>query len=348
MTFFPALYFPDTLPPSAAVAPLAGLLGSLTALRPLGGESLPAPWSQLAAEGALQLTSPALPDPTMTEQLRALLKELDDSRGDAALLFARNLAAGLSANREEQATELVAPLLGQAPEPTAVQAREELWQALLLLQLHETLECRELELEEELQKIDSARGTLFNQLRGEEMVESEAERASPDRPGPKRPLAPPRPWRNVPRLLRAWGRLFALDSNGAKLLLTADREVWGQLLDYGTAGDQDVISLGKLILPTDAPQLSGQAEGASERLYSALLKAAADGESEGARAAVTDWNRQIPESDQDANYLLELVLCPGLSPQKLISRAADLPEAADAPTGSRPNSHALLGLCTTV
>lgn len=341
MTGFSALYFPDTLPPAPLVAGLTALLGPLACYQPLADAPLPPPWSELAAAGYLQLRRPQLPEPQMAQRLQALLKELDDQRGEAAGLFARNLAAAFSADRAETSPEVAGALRGQNPAPASLRAQQDTWQALLLLKLNENLEGRELELESALREIEQGRSRLLHQLRGEE---KESPPNPPPGNHPSRPLVPQRPWRHPDRLLRAWSRLFLADPQGADLLVTADRESWNLLLEPANSGGNRPVPLARLLLPTsESPPEQNRQEIAAE-LRAALQKAAATGNPEEVAATTSTWNQAQTATGADCAGSLEIMLVPR-SPADL--PAAINPAADPAATGNQARpQHRLLGLVT--
>ena len=343
-----ALYFPDTLPPTATVNGLAALPFSIHCLRCWPGDQPPAPWSELVAAGRLAMVTSFDPGED-GRRLQNLLRELEGRRGEDALLFAQGLAAEFSARREETAPELIGPLLGQTRDHHADRQREELWQALLLLKLAENLERGELEIETELQAFEARRAALFRRLNG-----NEEEAAASQSPAQiEEPSGPVRPWRQARRLLRAWSRLFLRSGVYPELLLSADADAWSLLTEHAEKMGCPPQPLATLQLPrlTTGPEAATatakQWPGleAGQGLISALQQAANEGGGEQAAAAAAEWNRQVAEHEQNhppGSQALELQLLPGVPLPRLISdfsREAEAPEAKT--TGP---AHGLLAL----
>ena len=323
MTSFSALYFPDTLPPPAAVAGLAPLLAPLRSHRCWPDDRPPSPWSELAAAGQLEFLASFDPGPD-SRRLQALLRELAGRKGEDALLFAQSLAAEFSAQREETTPELKGPLLGLAEDASAARERENIWQALLLLKLAENLERDEQEAEEKLQAIETRRAAMFRQLNGDETA-AEAGHQNGE------PSVPPRSWRNPGRQLRAWSRLFLRTPERPQMLVSADAEAWSLLLDRAENRDPSPKPLATLQLPR-TPELTAKPEDdtpstgkpwreARQTLLAALEQAAADGNGAAATTAADTWNRQVAGHEANhppGRHTLEIVLLPQTPLSRLI------------------------------
>lgn len=246
MTAFFALYFPDLLPPAPAAATFGTLLTPLhcykleaKAINAQRPDDAADPWQRLAAAGRLVWRRPTAAEGVAEAEdlaaaesdlvrLQALLGELEAQNGRDAALFLQGIRGQLAGRGPEQASELVAPLLGQGEDPRRQEAREQRWQAWLLLKLAELQQRREWELEKELLGFATKRAALFRQLRGED--EGEESAAPPPVAAIDGHLEPPRTGRNSKALLRAWSRLFLPDQQAAPLLVTADPDAAELLL----------------------------------------------------------------------------------------------------------------------
>ncbi|ADH86907.1 hypothetical protein [Desulfurivibrio alkaliphilus] len=344
-----ALYFPDILPPLAAVAGLAPLPFPLHSLRCWPDDQPPAPWSSLVAGGRLQPVTSFDPGPD-SRRLQNLLRELEGRRGEDALLFARGLAAEFSARREETAPELIGPLLGQSRDRASDRQREELWQALLLLKLAENLERGEMEIEAELQAFETRRAALFRKLNGKDQEEAKGD--APAEPPPKTAdsLAPPRPWRHAGRLLRAWHRLLQHSAVCPEMLLSADAEAWSLMQEFAENHHYSYQPLPTLLLPTPATDPAapndpiaptGQGQEVGRQLLTALQQAAKEGNSGSAVAAVEEWNRQIAAEEQNhpadhppARHAVELLFFPATPLTRLLADYHRSTPAAPAEPGT--------------
>lgn len=355
MTRFSALYFPDTLPPPTVVAELAPLLGPIRSHRCWPDDQPPSPWAELATAGQLEFLTSFDPGPD-SQRLQALLRELADRRGEDALLFAQGLAAEFSAQRQETAPELVAPLLGLTEDAAAGREREALWQALLLLKLAENLERGELEVEEGLRRIEAGRQALLHRLNGPDDDDNEDDGAKADSRAAEQPSSRPRPWRNSARLLRAWSRLFLLAPERPELLVSADLEAVALLRENAENQGHPPQPLVTLQIPRLTLGAGGEAAG--HALRQALAQAAVNGTPGETAAAAAAWNRLATEGREqgapDSGTLgtLEILLFPRTPLSQLITASGNRlpdqnrlkpPAATDTKTGHGEKPHGLLG-----
>ncbi|MFU8818306.1 MAG: hypothetical protein ACNA74_01130 [Desulfurivibrio sp.] len=335
-----ALYFPDLLPPPAAAAALTELLAPLRCYRispdltdapPTAPGRQPAPpsftpWTRLRESGKLEFYQPLAADRIDLARLHQLLRELEGRSGQDAALFVQGILAGLSAGRQELASELVGPLLGFHEDPAAREEEETLWRALLLLKLAEIQERRELELVEELRGFEESRAALFRQLRGEEETATPAKTQDSLNPG-----------KNSTLLLRAWGQLFLRDQRPTELLVSADPDAVALLLDHATTlNRREPLSLGRLQLPTAAgPPIPDQAR---SELARALGRAAAEGNGEVAAMAIATCNQtrtlEPGKGESGAGYGVEFLLLPGISLGELLARFCRRPPTPGGQNGS--------------
>lgn len=160
-------------------------------------------------------------------------------------------------------------------------ADETLWQAMLILKLAEMFREEEREIAQGLLAVLNREAELFAAIRGEEDEDEEEKESLPELAAAP---APGGPTINLPRLARAWGRLYLSDPRAAEfsLLVTTQEELQGLLAErYENLAGKPPMPLVSLILPGHA---TGENEELTENFMSArehftrtLLEIAAGG-----------------------------------------------------------------------
>lgn len=197
-----ALYFPETSVTTRQVSRELFFFDKIFHYLPAEAEKSSDP------EAGLGLCQgyPPVPFHEDLERFSHLIREL---KGNEAEFYSGHLsamAAGPVKNREEQSVRSILQALGGRPAAedagAKAAAREELWQARLLLRLAEILSQEEQELQQELEAISVKEKELFEELKGEPEIPFSLSSLPPaiSRP-PVRPEI----------LVRAWARLFLAD-----------------------------------------------------------------------------------------------------------------------------------------
>jgi hypothetical protein len=201
MTALNALYFPATSVTTRQVSRELFFFDKIFHYLPAETEN---PDDPLAALGLCQ-GYPPVPFQEDLDRFRHLIREL---KGNEAEFYSGQLSA-LTAekpgNLDERSVRSLVQVLGGRPAETdnaKAAAREELWQARLLLRLGEILQQEENTLQQELAAISIKEKELFESLKGEpEIAFTLTELPQSPNSAPVRPEI----------LVKAWARLFLAD-----------------------------------------------------------------------------------------------------------------------------------------
>lgn len=191
-------------------------------------------------------------------RFQSLARELKGHEAE----FHGGLLASLSADhgdREEASAGSLASRLrsGKKASPPQKSEDEILWQAMLILKLAEMFREEEREIAQGFLAISDKEAELFAAIRGEEAEEGE-ERDEEEEQALRELAAarpPGGPTINLPRLARAWARLYIRDPRAAEfpLLVTAQEELQGLLAEgYENLTGRPPRLLVSLALPTQA------------------------------------------------------------------------------------------------
>ena len=201
MTSLNALYFPDTSITTRQVSRELFFFDKIFHYLPAEAEKSNDPEADLG----LCQGYPPVPFQEDLDRFRHLIREL---KGNEAEFYSGSLSAMADAakNRDEQSVRSIVQALGgraaAEAEGAKAAAREELWQARLLLRLAEILNQEEQELQEELAAISIKEQELFEALKGEpEIAVSLSSLPQSIGRSPVRPEI----------VVRAWARLFLAD-----------------------------------------------------------------------------------------------------------------------------------------
>ncbi len=246
MTQRSALYFPETIPTLAAVAPLLLILDKLNHYRPT--ES-PLPTAPLFAEtGLVQGYAPA----PLGDDLNFFLRLVKDLRAHAQEYsgnFLSSLSPSLAGNyQEESVQQVIRAMTNESQQqPQETKHRDEgFWRTRLLLQLAEEMYRDEGEINDHLAKVSNMQQRMLQSLH-------DSNDDDEDLPLPTMPTSPSRLPIRDDLLCRAWCRLFLADQNQQRpaLLATANIEAAEQIIDtYTQQSQQAPITICTLPLPT--------------------------------------------------------------------------------------------------
>ena len=228
MTSLNALYFPDTSVTTRQVRRELFFFDKIFHYLPMEAEKSSDPEADLG----LCQGYPPVPFHEDLERFRHLIRELKGNEAEFYSGHISAMTADTAKNRDERSVRSIVQALGGRSgveaEGAKAAAREELWQARLLLRLAEILNQEEQELQEELAAISIKEQELFEALKGEPEIAfalpslQQSISSSPVRPE---------------IMVRAWARLFLADprQDSHTILVSGQQDAVEMLFDANEA-----------------------------------------------------------------------------------------------------------------